>query len=351
MNCDESRAFRFTVFCFGKKVSQSMKTDKIEQLSFLPFRGPIRLEGADNIFFYVENYGRHPEKAPEDPLEIFFGKWLCDGNRRAMNFLSLKSRKFISNTSMDPLFALIMANLALVKDGDIVLDPFVGSGSLLVASAYFGARVFGSDIDYLLLHGKTKPTRADVKKREPEECIRTNFKQYEMEEKYLDILVADTSKPLWRKFEFDAIITDPPYGIRENSQKIGTMKADVKIPEELLAAHIPSKVHYSLGNIVDDLFELGLTNLKIGGRLVFWFPKSRNESHEGSLPIHSSFKLLSYSVQQLAQNVDRILVCYELVQIDTKIDPFIPKAVKQFRQTYLTSLGKECKVKCQEDSA
>lgn len=60
---------------------------------------------------------------------------------------------------MDPQLSLLMANQAKVVNGDIILDPFVGSGSLLVAAAHFGGFVFGSDIDYLMLHGKTKPTR------------------------------------------------------------------------------------------------------------------------------------------------------------------------------------------------
>lgn len=34
-----------------------------------------------------------------------------------------------------------MANQGLAGKGDLVLDPFVGSGSLLVAAAKFGAYV------------------------------------------------------------------------------------------------------------------------------------------------------------------------------------------------------------------
>lgn len=76
---------------------------------------------------------------------------------------SLKTRKFIGNTSMDPQLSFLMANQACVKDGDIVLDPFVGSGSLLVAAAEFGGYVLGTDIDYLMLHGRTRPSRIKQK--------------------------------------------------------------------------------------------------------------------------------------------------------------------------------------------
>lgn len=37
------------------------------------------------------------------------------------------------------------------------------SGSLLIPAAYFGAYVIGSDIDYLMLHAKTRPSRITQK--------------------------------------------------------------------------------------------------------------------------------------------------------------------------------------------
>ncbi len=49
-----------------------------------------------------------------------------------------------------------MANQALIKPGSIVWDPFVGTGSIIVAAAHYGAHVYGSDIDYRVLHGTFK---------------------------------------------------------------------------------------------------------------------------------------------------------------------------------------------------
>lgn len=60
---------------------------------------------------------------------------------------------------MDPQLSLLMANQAKINNGDIILDPFVGSGSLLVAGAEFGGYVFGTDIDFLMLHARTRPSR------------------------------------------------------------------------------------------------------------------------------------------------------------------------------------------------
>lgn len=110
---------------------------------------------------------------------------------------------------MDPQLSILMANQAGVLPGHLVLDPFVGSGSLLVAAAKFGAYVMGTDIDYMMLHAKTRPSRISQKVREADESIRANLRQYHCEQRYIDVVVADSSKENWTgQLELDAIITD-----------------------------------------------------------------------------------------------------------------------------------------------
>ena len=46
-----------------------------------------------------------------------------------------------------------MANQALASPGDLVYDPFVGSGSIALACSHFGAKVLGSDLDQRVLRG------------------------------------------------------------------------------------------------------------------------------------------------------------------------------------------------------
>ena len=55
---------------------------------------------------------------------------------------------------MDAEVAAIMCNLALVRKGSVVLDPCVGTGSILVAAAAAGAHVMGCDIDLFALVGR-----------------------------------------------------------------------------------------------------------------------------------------------------------------------------------------------------
>lgn len=54
-----------------------------------------------------------------------------------------------------------------------------------------------------------KPSRLNQKKRAPDENTRANMKQYGYESQYMDVIVADSSLPLWRSPSFfDAIVTD-----------------------------------------------------------------------------------------------------------------------------------------------
>lgn len=54
-----------------------------------------------------------------------------------------------------------------------------------------------------------KASRKNQKWRGPDENIRANLRQYGLEKYYLDALVSDSSRPIWRKgMLFDAIITD-----------------------------------------------------------------------------------------------------------------------------------------------
>ena len=44
--------------------------------------------------------------------------------------------------------------MAHVKKNDLIFDPFVGTGSLLVGAAYYGAYVMGADLDYNVIHSR-----------------------------------------------------------------------------------------------------------------------------------------------------------------------------------------------------
>ncbi|KAF4796601.1 tRNA (guanine(10)-N2)-methyltransferase like protein [Turdus rufiventris] len=201
--------YKVHIHTFNKTLTQAQKIQKIDALEFLPFKGKVNLKNPEHIFWILEDYGMNPNDVPEEPIHLYFGRWIADGQRELIESYSVKKRHFIGNTSMDACLSFIMANHGRVKPNDIVYDPFVGTGGLLISSAHFGAYVCGTDIDYNTIHGLGKASRKNQKWRGPDENIRANLRQYGLEKYYLDALVADSSRPIWRKgMLFDAIITD-----------------------------------------------------------------------------------------------------------------------------------------------
>jgi tRNA (guanine10-N2)-dimethyltransferase len=87
---------------------------------------------------------------------------------------------------MDPLTARLMVNLARVKPGDKVLEPFIGVGAIAVEAEGIGAYVVGVDIDIDLLKAARSNTNAD--------------------------LIHGDARLLPLRPGFDAAVGDPPYG-------------------------------------------------------------------------------------------------------------------------------------------
>ena len=90
-------------------------------------------------------------------------------------------------------------------------------------------------------------------------------------------------------------MTDPPYGIREPANKVGSNKSQVEIPEEYQDSHIPQKIDYGLGDIFIDLLSFASKKLVKNGRLAFWIPINRESYTLDFLPSHPCFELGKYS--------------------------------------------------------
>ncbi|EDW34634.1 GL21470 [Drosophila persimilis] len=305
-------SFKITVETYNKHFSQREKVEKIETMDYLPIEGTVDLKNPQVEWWYIEFWGLDPKEVPPVPDDILFGRLLAQGQRHLIKDLSLKKRKFIGNTSMDAQLSLLMANQAMVREGDLVFDPFVGTGSLLVSAAKFGGYVLGADIDYMMVHAQCRPSRISQRVRERDESIRANLKQYGCADRYMDVLVADFSNPLWHpRLLFDSIITDPPYGIREATEKVETKKSAKEDTRSEDMVHYPSTSHYSLQSLYCDLLEFSAKHLKLGGRLVCWLPFHREDYDEAMLPHHKHLRLVANSEQPLTGNTSRRLLTYE----------------------------------------
>ncbi len=116
------------------------------------------------------------------------------------HFFDLKPHKrpFFYPGSMSPKLARCMVNLTMVKRGERLLDPFCGTGGILLEAGIIGARVVGTDIDYKMVKGTIKNLKY---------C---NISDYQ-------VFKADVRK-LELPYQVDAVATDPPYGISASTQ-------------------------------------------------------------------------------------------------------------------------------------
>ncbi|KDO21217.1 hypothetical protein SPRG_13717 [Saprolegnia parasitica CBS 223.65] len=212
---DASLSWKINVDAFGLKLSMDEQTSRRERFrEILPFKGPVVLSNPSNTFLILEDIG--VDEAAMTPQRIFFLRTLAGaernrgrgGARDLVDMQTLKRRAYIGPTSMDAEMALLMCNMALVMPGDLVIDPFVGTGSVLVPCTTFGGICMGTDIDTRVLHGKNNKT------------IYSNFHQYNLP--VPELVRADNSRsPLQCPMYFDAVVCDPPYGIRAGARKSG----------------------------------------------------------------------------------------------------------------------------------
>lgn len=231
----------------------------------MSFEGPIVMENPEHTFTIFEDYAL---KASE-PHTVHLGRLIAESGRKAMNTYNLKKRRYISTTSMDAELSLVTANLALSAPGRLVYDPFMGTGSFPVACAHFGSVVFGSDLDGRSIRGKGTNN------------VATNFVQYGTTSLYLGGFTADiTNTPLASGRILDAIICDPPYGVREGLKVLGHVKERLQgeiilsngTPAHLQQDYVPPKRPYSFLRMLDDVLDFSATRLVDNGRLCMWMP-------------------------------------------------------------------------------
>ena len=152
--------------------------------------------------------------------------------------------------------------------------------------------------------------------RQKDETIRHTLSAYGREDFYVDALLCDAANHAWRlnsRELFDAIITDPPYGIREACSRVGSKHGDNVIVPELAPGqiHYPEQKAYHLEDIFKDLLTFAACSLVIGGRLVYWLPVHKNDYSQDVLPRHPCLKLLYNCEQVLNSHSSRRLIVME----------------------------------------
>jgi tRNA (guanine10-N2)-methyltransferase len=297
-----------------------------------------------------ENPCRGKRAYDTDAIAYYFGRILGgrmrnnDGSR-GIDHYSLKSRPYLGPTSMDAELSFVMTSLGKVTAGTIVFDPFVGTGSILLSCAMRGGYCIGSDIDIRVIRGKGK-----------NQTIWKNFEHYGLPKP--DIVRSDNA--LYHRHYrhhahgdssannnksiapplYDAIVCDPPYGIRAGARQTGS-KLDKPRPvlEENRHDHIAQTKAYAVSDVMSDLLDVAARTLKVGGRLVYIIPSFRDFDEDRDLPRHDCLELVHTCYQPFSIELGRRIVAM------TKIADYDLSKRDDYRST-IWKFGEESAEKC-----
>ena len=150
--------------------------------------GPVNLKQPDVEFRAILSEDR-----------CYFGKVLFTFDRGSFDVRNPGKREFFHPGVMMPRMARTLVNLGRVQPGDIVLDPFCGTGGILIEADLLGTRAVGSDFDPLMVDG-----------------CRKNLPKS-------DLMVADATDLPFFDQSVDAVVTDFPYGQSVCIKKANTM--------------------------------------------------------------------------------------------------------------------------------
>lgn len=142
--------------------------------------------------------GRVDLSTPEVEFRLLVGDTFHLGRvirktaRSSLERRKVARRTFIRPISLHPKFCRALVNLARIPAGAAVLDPFCGTGGVLIEAASMGLRPVGADVRLEMVRGSEESLR--------ELGLRA------------DLLVGDAGRGPWRAGRIAGIATDPPYG-------------------------------------------------------------------------------------------------------------------------------------------
>jgi tRNA (guanine10-N2)-dimethyltransferase len=129
----------------------------------------------------------------------YFGRVLFTIERKAYDARNPGKRDFFHPGVMMPRMARTLVNIAHAQEGNVMLDPFCGTGGILIEAELLGIRAIGSDFDPAMVLGSRKNI--------PDSCL---------------MLADATQLPIGDR-KIDAVVTDLPYGQSVCIRKADTM--------------------------------------------------------------------------------------------------------------------------------
>jgi tRNA (guanine10-N2)-dimethyltransferase len=161
---------------------------EFEKLIGTMISGPVSLDNPDTEYRAVLSEDR-----------CYFGKVLFSINRGAYDVRNPGKRDFFHPGVMMPRMARTLINVTCSQAGDLVLDPFCGTGGILIEAEMLGMQALGCDFDPTMVHGSLRNVTE------------------------ADLVIADATHLPVRNLSMDAVVTDFPYGQSVCIKKTDTM--------------------------------------------------------------------------------------------------------------------------------
>ena len=161
--------------------------------------GALILEKCNNVKVKLNNPNSLIRLvAFKDVIYVAIEKYHLD--KKHFEDIKPHKRPFFFPGSMSPKLARCMVNLSRVKAGQLVLDPFCGTGGILIEAGLIGCKVVGSDVNWKMKNG----TAINL-----EYCGIKDYRTF-----HLDV------RELKMYEKVAGVVTDPPYGISTSTGDI-----------------------------------------------------------------------------------------------------------------------------------
>ncbi|WP_458453722.1 TIGR01177 family methyltransferase [Methanobrevibacter sp.] len=125
--------------------------------------------------------------------DLFIGIERIKLNKKHFEESKPHKRPFFYPGSMNPKLARCMVNLSRIKAGELLLDPFCGTGGILIEAGLIGCKLVGSDIYWKMKNGTA--INLDYYGITDYRTFNLDVRELKMYEKVA------------------SVVTDPPYGI------------------------------------------------------------------------------------------------------------------------------------------
>jgi tRNA (guanine10-N2)-dimethyltransferase len=161
----------------------------------------------------------------------YLGRRLAAIDRRAFEKRKVTERSFFFPISLHPRLARVLVNLSRVPEGGTILDPFCGTGGILLEAGLAGARLVGGDVREDMVAGSLR--------------VLSEFGLA------ANLHVGDVAEIARRFEDVDAVAMDPPYGRATTTKgealpslyrRAFEATAEAVRPGGYLAAILPSSV-------------------------------------------------------------------------------------------------------------